>query len=124
MESLIEKSSLMQVPSDLFLSQAFAQGHQQIANGQDSFAASESAMMPMIQRYKASAANALKAKSLTSREAEILELLGTGLSVKGAARELNISPGTVKWHVKNIYYKLGASSREDALSKARLRKVI
>lgn len=114
----------MQVPSDLFLSQAFAQGHQEIANGHDSFVASEPAMLPMVQRHKVSPANAPKEKYLTARESEILELLGTGLSVKGAARELNISPGTVKWHVKNIYYKLGASSREDALSKARVRKVI
>jgi len=114
----------MQVPSDLFLSQAFVQGDQDLANGHESYGASEPAMLPMVQRYKVSAANAAKEKYLTSREVEILELLGTGLSVKGAARELDIAPGTVKWHVKNIYYKLGASSREDALSKARLRKMI
>jgi DNA-binding NarL/FixJ family response regulator len=69
-------------------------------------------------------ADASGAELLTAREMEIMELFGTGLSVKGAARELAISPGTVKWHVKNIYYKLGASSREDALFKARQRKIL
>ena len=63
-------------------------------------------------------------KLLTVRETEILELFGKGLSVKGIARSFAISPGTVKWHVRNLYEKLGASSREDALSKARLRKII
>ena len=57
--------------------------------------------------------------SLTPREAEILKLLGKGLSMKGAARVLSISAGTVKWHMRNAYQKLGASSREDALTKAR-----
>ena len=89
-----------------------------------SFVAYESATLPIREIYKTLATDAADARSLTARELEILELLGTGLSVKGVARELDISPGTVKWHVKNLYYKLGASSREDALSKARLRKII
>ena len=57
--------------------------------------------------------------SMTPREIEILELMGKGLSMKGTARELGISAGTVKWHIRNIYQKLGACSRDDALSKAR-----
>ena len=89
-----------------------------------SFVAYESATLAIREIYKTPATDAADARSLTARELEILELLGTGLSVKGVARELDISPGTVKWHVKNLYYKLGASSREDALSKARLRKII
>lgn len=39
--------------------------------------------------------------------------------MKGIARALGLSPGTVKWHLKNVYGKLGASSREEALAKAR-----
>lgn len=65
-----------------------------------------------------------EALSLTGRESEILTLLGKGLSVKGIARVLDNSPGTVKWHVKNIYTKLAVGSREDALQKARRRKII
>ena len=58
-------------------------------------------------------------EALTSREIEILELSGKGLSIKGVAQALGISPGTVGWHLKNSYQKLGASSREEALRKAR-----
>lgn len=85
---------------------------------------SDSRKMPAVQACNASAVNAAVTGLLTRREIEILELLGTGLSIKGTARELCISPGTVKWHVKNIYYKLGVSYREDALLKARLQNII
>jgi LuxR family maltose regulon positive regulatory protein len=64
-------------------------------------------------------ATTLEEKLLTVREREILQLLGRALSTKSIARELNLSPGTVKWHLRNIYGKLGAFSKEDALSKAR-----
>jgi len=60
-------------------------------------------------------------KILTVREREILELLGRAFSVKSIARELDVSPGTIKWHVRNIYGKLGAFSKEDALAKAKVR---
>ncbi|MES2490954.1 MAG: LuxR C-terminal-related transcriptional regulator [Pseudomonadota bacterium] len=76
-------------------------------------------ILPVAQTLIISTDAALFTASLTPRETEILELQGKGLSLKGAARGLGISPGTVKWHVKNIYWKLGASSREDALFKAR-----
>ncbi len=56
---------------------------------------------------------------LSPRELEVISLLGKGLSVKGIARVMAISPGTVKWHVKNMYGKLKATSREEALAKAR-----
>ncbi|PTU28257.1 response regulator transcription factor [Stenotrophobium rhamnosiphilum] len=61
---------------------------------------------------------------LTEREVEILALMGKGLSVKGVAQTLGISPGTVTWHAKNSYIKLGACSREVALRKARAQKII
>jgi ATP/maltotriose-dependent transcriptional regulator MalT len=59
------------------------------------------------------------AKLLSGREIEVLQLLGRGFSTKGTARELALSPGTVKWHIRNIYDKLDAPSRERALAKAR-----
>jgi two-component system nitrate/nitrite response regulator NarL len=52
--------------------------------------------------------------SLTSRENEILRYIAKGLSNKLIARELNISDGTVKVHVKHILKKLGLSSRVQA----------
>lgn len=52
--------------------------------------------------------------SLTQREHEILDLIAEGLSNKLIARALDISPGTVKVHVKNILRKLNLNSRVEA----------
>ncbi|HET7931629.1 MAG TPA: LuxR C-terminal-related transcriptional regulator [Rhodanobacteraceae bacterium] len=57
---------------------------------------------------------------LTVKEAEILGLLGKGMSNKQIARILTISAETVKWHVKNIFAKLSAGSRKHAVDRARL----
>jgi len=56
---------------------------------------------------------------LSPRELEVVEHLARGLSTKSIAKALDLSPGTIKWHLKNIFGKLGAFSREDAVSKAR-----
>jgi LuxR family maltose regulon positive regulatory protein len=55
---------------------------------------------------------------LTPREIEVLELLGRGLFQREVGAELDISPETVKSHVKHIYMKLGASHRRQALEEA------
>jgi two-component system nitrate/nitrite response regulator NarL len=51
---------------------------------------------------------------LTPRENEILVLLAEGQSNKVIARNLGISDGTVKLHVKSILRKLGVHSRVEA----------
>jgi two-component system nitrate/nitrite response regulator NarL len=51
---------------------------------------------------------------LTARERQILRLIATGRSNKMIARELNISDGTVKVHVKNLLRKLNMQSRLEA----------
>lgn len=52
--------------------------------------------------------------SLTSREYDILKLIAKGLSNKLIARELDISDGTVKVHVKHVLKKLNLKSRVEA----------
>ena len=52
--------------------------------------------------------------ALTAREQEILEQLACGLSNKLIAKELGISEGTVKVHVKNLLKKLNLHSRMEA----------
>lgn len=52
--------------------------------------------------------------SLTPRELEILRHLSEGQSNKAIARDLKISDGTVKLHVKSILRKLGVHSRVEA----------
>jgi two-component system, NarL family, nitrate/nitrite response regulator NarL len=50
--------------------------------------------------------------SLTSREREIVRTLASGgLSNKDVSRRLNLSEGTVKVHLHNIYQKLGVKTR-------------
>ncbi len=51
---------------------------------------------------------------LTNREHEILELIAKGRSNKLIARELDISDGTVKVHVKHLLKKLNLRSRVEA----------
>ena len=51
---------------------------------------------------------------LTPRESEILELMAAGQGNKVIARNLGISDGTVKLHVKAVLRKLGVHSRVEA----------
>ena len=51
---------------------------------------------------------------LTHREKEVLYLITTGISNKGIADYLSISPNTVKNHVHNLLQKLNVSSRHEA----------
>ncbi|HLY90132.1 MAG TPA: response regulator transcription factor [Acetobacteraceae bacterium] len=54
---------------------------------------------------------------LTPREAEILALVGQGMSNKEAARALGISVHTVKFHLEALFTKLDATSRAEAVAK-------
>ncbi len=54
---------------------------------------------------------------LTSREREVLALLGTGATNAEIAQQLVIAEGTVKSHVKHVLRKLRASNRAEAVSR-------
>ncbi len=56
---------------------------------------------------------------LTQREHEILQMIIDGMSNKEIAQRLTVTLGTVKWHVNQIYGKLGARSRIQAIIRAR-----
>ena len=56
---------------------------------------------------------------LTGRELEVLGLLAAGMSNHAIARELVVSLDTVKKHVSHILGKLGATSRTEAVARAR-----
>ena len=64
-----------------------------------------------------SRAEAAAIDALTARELEVLRLLARGQTNLAIARALVVREGTVKYHVKNILRKLGATSRADAVSR-------
>ena len=49
----------------------------------------------------------------------MLELLAAGRSNKEIARQLDVSPNTVKTHVSRLFEKLSARRRTEAISRAR-----
>jgi len=55
-------------------------------------------------------------ETLSARELDVLGCIVNGASNKDAAAELHISQNTVKVHLRNIYTKLGASSRTEAVT--------
>jgi DNA-binding NarL/FixJ family response regulator len=61
---------------------------------------------------------------LTQRETEIVKRVEEGLTYKEIGERLSISTHTVHTHIKNIYEKLQAKDRNDAISKARQRGII
>lgn len=54
---------------------------------------------------------------LTQREREITQLLLRGHSTKSVARELEIAPGTVMVHKRNLFSKLGITSQYELFSR-------
>ena len=64
-------------------------------------------------------AAALAALGLTGQEMKVLERLAAGQSNKEIARTLGLSPNTVKTHVANLFGKLGARRRTEAIRRAR-----
>lgn len=61
---------------------------------------------------------AIEALGLTRREIEMLGFLSRGKSNKEIARDLDLSPNTIKTHLANLYVKLGVKNRTQAVSKA------
>ena len=59
------------------------------------------------------------ASALTAAELRLLPLLSTHLSVPEIAAELSLSPHTIKSQMKSIYRKLDATTRHQAVTRAR-----
>ena len=70
-------------------------------------------------RFASPAREAQPGEELTDRELAVLRLLSTRLSQREIGRELYVSVNTVKTHSRNLFRKLGASGREDAVERAR-----
>jgi LuxR family maltose regulon positive regulatory protein len=60
----------------------------------------------------------IESDAITARERDVLSKIGQGHSNKRIARALEISPETVKSHVKHIFSKLDVATRSEAVSRA------
>jgi pimeloyl-ACP methyl ester carboxylesterase/DNA-binding CsgD family transcriptional regulator len=70
-------------------------------------------------RYTIAEGRATSPDQLTTRENEILERLANGLSDQQIADELFLSLNTVKWYNRQLYSKLGVTSRTQAIAHVR-----
>ncbi len=66
----------------------------------------------------ASAQPPMAANELTERERDVLRAMAEGMSNNEIAEKLFISVGTVKFHISNIFQKLGINSRVEAVKLA------
>lgn len=64
------------------------------------------------------------AHGLSERELQILELAAKGLTNKSIAKELFLSIRTIEAHMRNVFEKLGVSSRTEAVTQAVLHQWI
>jgi DNA-binding NarL/FixJ family response regulator len=79
---------------------------------------------PSLRRPVPDAAVGPSNGSLTPREAEILTLIGRGMSNKAIARSLGISAHTVKYHLEAVFAKLGVRSRAEAATQGMRRGIV
>jgi len=56
---------------------------------------------------------------LTSKEAEVLDLVAKGLTYVEVAAQLGVAVSTVRTHVRGVYSKLGAHNKTEAVFEAR-----
>ncbi|GAB2656857.1 hypothetical protein GCM10027036_07900 [Flavihumibacter cheonanensis] len=66
----------------------------------------------------------LQKLNLNNREYEVLQLLAKGHSNADIAANLFLSVSTIKTHVSNLYFKMDVKSRTQAITKAKLLKII
>ncbi|MDF1821719.1 MAG: LuxR C-terminal-related transcriptional regulator [Alcanivoracaceae bacterium] len=73
---------------------------------------------PLLEASENPVSPAPAVEPLTSREQHILELLREGLSNEQISQSANVALSTTKWHLKNIYAKLGVANRTEAVVRA------
>jgi LuxR family maltose regulon positive regulatory protein len=74
---------------------------------------------PATAQGTAPAGGSSQSDTLSERESEVLSLVAQAMTNKKIARALNLSPDTVKFHLKNIYLKLGVRARDEAVARLR-----
>jgi LuxR family maltose regulon positive regulatory protein len=67
---------------------------------------------------------AVASTALTPKERSVLELLSRHLTNKEIALAMGVGQETVKWHLKNLFVKLDATSRKQIVRRAQLMGLI
>jgi len=57
---------------------------------------------------------------LTPKERQVMQLLSKGFTYKEISEPMDVSPETIKKHLKNIYKKLKVQNKIEALNKVKL----
>lgn len=79
---------------------------------------------PIPDEVAARLARRVGGRVLTSRETEVVGLMGQGLTNKQISASLGIASETVHAHIKHVFFKLGASNRAAAVTAAVRRGII
>ena len=74
---------------------------------------SESAQIAGAERLDGRVAELAAERDLTPREAEVMRMLAAGRTRREIADDLVVSTNTVRWHMQNVYEKLGVHTREE-----------
>jgi LuxR family maltose regulon positive regulatory protein len=74
---------------------------------------------PEFHGASTNAARQAEEETFSSRELEVLQLLKSELNGPEIAERLVVSLNTVRYHTKNIYRKLGANTRLEAIQRAK-----
>lgn len=74
---------------------------------------------PAVRKFAAKLSVVSARKIFSSREEEVLQGIAQGKSNKEIARDLDLTDNTIKFHLRNIYRKLGVKKRVPAVEKAR-----
>lgn len=99
-------------------------GYQELLHALDEIVKGGAPMSTQIARLVVDTFHTNPATPLSRRETEVLNEIAGGKSHSQIAEELFVSKETIKTHVKNIYSKLNANSKAEALEVARKNKYI
>lgn len=116
--SLAEMSGLKRILADTHPD--LPEWAHQISHPEPSGTDDRIAEAPAIHVRPASTAKVLPSSLLTAKEQQILQLLAGTLTNKQIALALGVGDQTIKWHLKNLFAKLGAGTRRHALDRARM----
>ncbi|TAF44133.1 MAG: DNA-binding response regulator [Sphingobacteriales bacterium] len=81
-------------------------------------------MSASIARMVATSFNQTQSSVLSDRETDVIKLLSEGQTYTQIATELFIAPNTVRSHIKNIYIKLFATNKSEAIKAAKNQRII